>query len=222
MLRHLPQAASCRLYLPCNSTAGGVLTDLSGHGNHYTLSGSPLLTPGPLGGAINFVASSSQAATRIADTDFTVVNRTAYSFACWIKASSPCLMFTKYNAGVLGSFYFSYNQTITFHREATGYFPHVSTGSIPFGSWGHVAVTYDGTSVKFYINGRLDRTITDTRNQTDGSSPTGISCYITSGSVSNFYSSSLQDMLFYNGVALTLREVEQLYSMRFIGRGHIL
>ncbi|MFQ3326360.1 MAG: hypothetical protein ACI8YC_000996, partial [Salibacteraceae bacterium] len=32
-----------------------------------------------------------------------------------------------------------------------------STGSIPENEWTHVAVTWDGSTVKFYINGELDK-----------------------------------------------------------------
>jgi hypothetical protein len=35
----------------------------------------------------------------------------------------------------------------------------VSAGSLPTGEWVHVAVTYDGAEVKFYINGILDSTV---------------------------------------------------------------
>ena len=33
------------------------------------------------------------------------------------------------------------------------------TGDVPLGEWAHVAVTYDGTNVRFYINGALDSTL---------------------------------------------------------------
>lgn len=35
------------------------------------------------------------------------------------------------------------------------------TGDIPLNQWVHVAVTYDSTTLNFYINGELDRTTTD-------------------------------------------------------------
>ncbi len=33
------------------------------------------------------------------------------------------------------------------------------TGDVPLGEWAHVAVTYDGADVRFYINGALDATV---------------------------------------------------------------
>lgn len=35
----------------------------------------------------------------------------------------------------------------------------LSIGSVPVGEWAHVAVTYDGFDVRFYINGALDSTV---------------------------------------------------------------
>jgi hypothetical protein len=37
---------------------------------------------------------------------------------------------------------------------------YTATGAIPLNQWSHIAVTYDGSQIKFYINGVLDTTIT--------------------------------------------------------------
>jgi hypothetical protein len=43
---------------------------------------------------------------------------------------------------------------ITFH-SGTG---HFTNGTVPYDTWTHVAATYDGTTVRFYLNGALDPT----------------------------------------------------------------
>ena len=36
---------------------------------------------------------------------------------------------------------------------------HESTSTIPLNTWTHVAITWNGSNIKFYINGQLDRTV---------------------------------------------------------------
>ncbi|MBM4043860.1 MAG: prepilin-type N-terminal cleavage/methylation domain-containing protein [Planctomycetes bacterium] len=51
-----------------------------------------------------------------------------------------------------------------------------STGTIPFGQWTHVAGTYDGSSMRVYINGKLDNSIAQTGSIRTTTEDAGIAC----------------------------------------------
>lgn len=49
-------------------------------------------------------------------------------------------------------------QNLRFYGQGSGSSVD-GTGDVPLGEWAHVAVTYDGADVRFYINGALDSTL---------------------------------------------------------------
>jgi len=62
----------------------------------------------------------------------------------------------KHNAGVIGSIFFGINanNNIYAHREVAPW-AITTTDAIPDNIWTHVAMTYDGTTLKVYMNGNL-------------------------------------------------------------------
>jgi hypothetical protein len=49
--------------------------------------------------------------------------------------------------------------------------PNISTGSLPLNEWVHIAVTYDASDVRFYINGVLDSTIPNVSGLSSNTDP---------------------------------------------------
>lgn len=61
-----------------------------------------------------------------------------------------------------GEYYLQVNETGNLACYLYGPRPetyHASNGTVPLNQWSHIALTYDGRSIKFYINERLDTTI---------------------------------------------------------------
>lgn len=88
----------------------------------------------------------------------------AYTLEAWVRtgpylgsAGTHRSIITRYNAGVGGAWQFVVrnSNTLGFHREASPFWLEGTTG-VTVGQWRHVAATYDGTTMRTYVNGVLD------------------------------------------------------------------
>jgi len=92
----------------------------------------------------------------------------------------------------------------------------LSPGTIPSNTWVHIAATYDGSTVKLYINGQL------VNYNTGGSGDIDYSIDPTTGLVIGLYNStnslhgSMDDIFFYS-VALTQEDIQSLMNNTFDG-----
>lgn len=85
-----------------------------------------------------------------------------FSVEAWIKPTVSgfrTILSKGDGSGVLGTGEYIFqlnnsNQLSFFHTASNGW--KYSTNAVSPGVWSHVAVTYDGTNIKFYINGVLD------------------------------------------------------------------
>ena len=98
--------------------------------------------------------------------------------------------------------------------EANGI--NVSSAVLFTNQWQHAIMTYDGESVRFYINGNL----VFTKQESDNfpTSPTGALVFssIQSSQYNRLYNGLLDDIAIYNR-ALTPEEVTQLYAVQSTG-----
>jgi uncharacterized repeat protein (TIGR02543 family) len=139
--------------------------DSSGNGNNLANRGATAV-PGQIGGAAAF-RSSSMSANPSNSLDFTG----PVSFSFWDNPTSlpnliPALSSrTACNTGnwqiynnVNGGLYFNYwsggSNTQAFTRTL-----------LPIGVWSHVAITYDGSAARFYIDGSLSDTVSLSGNR---------------------------------------------------------
>jgi len=80
-------------------------------------------------------------------------------------------------------------------------------------TWTYVAATYDGSNVRFYVNGALDRTVANT---TDPGTPATFDSYVGSLGYLNgtnyTFGGSLDDVRVYNR-PLSAAEIKQLYLL---------
>jgi hypothetical protein len=145
--------------------SGTTVTDVSGNGNHLNLVNGVKWGAGKFGSAAVFDGQNDYAAAARYDSKLNLTS--GFTLSAWINPRSnltqQMIVNKPYTSGN-SSPYFDWSM----HRQAlTGKLAawlgcdgrHItSNATIPTNAWTHVAVTYDGTNVRHYINGVLDRT----------------------------------------------------------------
>jgi hypothetical protein len=113
---------------------------------------------------------------------------TAFTVECWVNSSAGGYFFTQLNSGYLGLNYTADTRKIQVDKSFVGV-QITSTNSFSFNQWYHVAMSYDGTTTRLFVNGALEGSVagggsasnTDTRI---GNYNTGSNFY--TGYISNF------------------------------------
>jgi fibronectin type 3 domain-containing protein len=165
--------------------AGGVVTDASGNGHFGTIAGASWTTSGRFGGALSFNGTNASVDLGGLGTFY----RTAFTLEAWVQKQTA----TKNDVTVLGTW--TANETggpmiwvdhLATHYQLTmnqGLSNYLDSGQNPVaGAWQHLAVTFDGTTARFYINGTevANRTVSVSIGSSNswrvgayGSTPTG-------------------------------------------------
>ena len=107
-----------------------------------------------------------------------------------------------------GSWAIQVNPTSKLNLEITGKQDTISNIVVPANVWTHIAVTFEGTTVKFYKNGVLSDTKIQTNIPNAGLNSIYIGGYFSWGTYLN---GALDDVKIYNR-ALTAQEVASEYS----------
>jgi hypothetical protein len=108
---------------------------------------------------------------------FDLVNNSTFTIECWVNPAAAATasypeVFGKYTASGGWWLYLEGSaegtpNAATFERIGSAGSDHASTGAaslaLPVNTWSHVAVTYDGTDVRIYLNGVLRDTTTSSR-----------------------------------------------------------
>ena len=196
------------------SQTAGVVYDRSGGGNTGTLTAmNKSLAPiiGKLGqafvfdGADDTIALGSSAAIRNA----------TFTYAAWVKPVFNAVDDdrTIIGGGVAGDGHqqFRVNEVnqLQLLKACTASID-TSSGTVPNGSWSHVAITYDSSgNYVFYINGAASGSGTNLQTFTANDTFIGSSCL---GGVGELFAGTMDDVRIYNRV-LTAAEVKQLYKL---------
>ena len=121
--------------------------------------------------ALNFSGGDDR--VRVADNPI-LTPTNALTIEFWTRSNSFTQPFnmlvskTTPNSWSTGYFvYWESNGKLGFCPFGNGSGTVISTSSVPLNTWTHVAATYDGTSIKIYINGVLDGTVPITGVMTD-------------------------------------------------------
>ena len=134
----------------------------------------------------------------------------AITIEAWVKRAE-----TSRNETVVGN---DFNASYWLGFSPTGklrFYPHGSGSSVDgnatvgSGAWNHIAVTYDGTTRNYYINGILDKTSTLAPGAITGnpSEPLGIGFDVHDTFDPNFFSGSIDEVRIWN-VVRTQAEIQ--------------
>lgn len=194
--------------------SGNTAVDSSGSGNNGTLVNNPTWGGGMVGGGMNF----SGANQRISIPDSNSLDLSGQiTISAWIKPGEQDTQYLvkKARNGTVNGYELSLSSNgkvfVRFNEASSGNTYRLdSSTSYPTdgNTWMHVAATYDGTTIKLYINGVLDASVNKTLTIATNSIPLSL------GSDDDYSApmkGSLDDVRIY-GRALTATEIQSLTS----------
>jgi chitodextrinase len=189
-----------------NEGSGTVLTDLSGNGNNGTISGATWTTSGKFGSALVFNGSSAVAT--IADAPSLRLTN-AMTLEAWVSPSTVSSAWRD----VL------YKADDNYYLEGTTDHGGVPCGAGTFGTadvgafgmtvlalntWAHLATTYDGATLRFYVNGVQVSTLAQTGNMVTSANPLQIGGDTLYG---QHFAGTIDEVRVYN-VALSAAQIQ--------------
>ncbi len=175
-LSHAPQIVSDGLiiYLDANNTSsysgtGSTWYDLSGNGRHASLISSPSYEGFGRGKYLSFDGSTNYATIPYTITDNLItVSFWYYSKICSSNSSTDALI-SNYEPVVTGFDVRLITPTsLQLDLKIGSTFPNLSFGTIANNTWYHVAFTYDGASLKAFMNGNVVSSTSATGTRANG------------------------------------------------------
>jgi hypothetical protein len=143
---------------------GEAATDSSEKKNNGTLTNSPSWVQGKVGGAISFDEGKNSSAA-IATVAGLAEGNTAHTISAWIKVTklpeNRAWILLLGNEGE-GSHHWLINAQGETQFGVWG--GDQTKPALKTGEWQHIAITYDGTNLKSYVNGAAGETTTATFN----------------------------------------------------------
>ena len=146
-----------------NESLGTSVNDVSGNGNNATLQNGPTWTPGKYGGGLRFDGVNDfLTAPSSPSLNF---SGSAMTLSMWINplaGGGDQVPFAKFWSGTMSSPFYQYGleldggATPHFYLGSAGGLTGASMGSpLALGQWSHLAIVFNGTSARFYVNGNL-------------------------------------------------------------------
>ena len=223
----LKNSTSLKGYWRFEETSGTLTTDTSGNGNTGTASRTAILnnSNGKFGNCAVFNRGSSD---YIALPNSSTTQPTGnFSIGCWFSASSTavyrCLAQSRSNisgkvAGIqlevddTGKIYIESGKntgvTIGVDRQFA-----IGTSTVTDNTWKHGVGTWDGSTLRIYVNGVLEGTTSwanaDVYNAT---TYTRIGNARSDAIEIDFFNGTIDDAFIFNGTALSQADITKLYS----------
>jgi len=192
--------------------SGALTVDSSGNGRTLTAVSDPADGAGIFGGAVDLDGNDNYNFNNHAD--FNVAG--AFSISAWVKhTSSPGFASVLTKGGSGGDGTFSYGLQITtntctanlWQSAGAGHMSVVHTAVINDGNWHHLCMTYDGTTLKLYVDGVSASSTTKSGPWNNGTSNIGIGAR---AGGTGFFTGSLDDVAFFNRL-LSTTEVASIF-----------
>jgi Concanavalin A-like lectin/glucanases superfamily/Bacterial Ig domain/Bacterial Ig-like domain/Fibronectin type III domain len=178
-----------------DENSGGTLGDQSGDGHDGTVVGASW-TPGKYGSALNFNGTSS----RVDLPQLGTFYKTGFTLEAWVNKAG-----TKKDVGILGSWdnpgggpmlWVDHIQGHNYVTASTGLGSYLDSGQAPaVGSWQYLTATYDGTNLRYYVDGTQVASKTFTGNIGD-SNVWRIGAY--QGTPFGFFDGMIDEVRVYN------------------------
>jgi len=194
--------------------SGTTAFDSSGNGNDGTLNGDPKWVAGKYGGALKFNGSSDYLAAP--DSESLDINADQLSIAAWINGEDwPAANHIVRKIADTGT---SSIYMIRVQPDTVRVYLNTSDGEtivqgttvLPTNEWVHVALTYDGTEARIYVNGQLDVSMDVSGELTESNNELRIG----RGEPSGYFVGMIDDVRLYNHA---LTESELLSAMEGSG-----
>lgn len=172
-------AANTELIWHFDEGNGDVCKEANGTGNDAVFTGVDKKNikwdEGIYGGALLFSGKLDKGqwveVPHSADVDI----RDAITMEAWVYPLSPPL--TKGTVITKLAYYMQVESTLqvaTYFYALNNEGYHLSDGEVKLKEWSHIAVTYDGKKIKFYINGELDDNVVGAEGQIRSNAGAGV------------------------------------------------
>jgi Concanavalin A-like lectin/glucanases superfamily len=198
-----------------DESGGTTAADASGNGNNGTLVNGPVWTAGKVNSALAFNGSNSYVSVPYAAS----LNATsAITLSAWVKTTSTVRgdIVSRFSGSPFPGYALVASGNCAVGQvgmwvgdNTSGYV--CSPGMINDGGWHLVTGTYDGTTVRVYIDGALSNSGIRTNGLNNASTGPTIGAYNMSGTVGGFFNGSIDGVRIYNR-ALSATEVNALLT----------
>ena len=203
-------------------------SDASGNGNHATAFGNPTYVAGMSGQAISLNGTSQYASVADNTSLGTVTSANAITLAAWVKpgvVNTQNLVSKSTNGGVNGYELCLASATsgagpnrafVRFNQVTSGDTYRVNSNTLYsglLGTWFHLAATYDGATIKLYVNGMLENSLPAAMTIAANTLPLAIGAQVAAnGTASRWFQGAMDDVRLYNR-ALSAAEISELANL---------
>jgi hypothetical protein len=183
-----------------NAGSGTTLADRSGTGNNGSISGAAWTTAGKNGGALTFDGVNDLVTVPdSASLDLT----TAYTLEAWVRPTSTsgwrCVMVKETPTTLAYGLYAAGfpNRPSSWLTINGNFVALDGPAAVPVNAWTHLATTYDGSTLRLYVNG-----VQVSSKPAPGAAPTSGAPFRLGGNTiwSEWYAGQIDDVRLYNRV----------------------
>jgi chitodextrinase len=190
-----------------NAGSGTTVSDVSGNGNTGTIVNATWTTAGKFGGALSFNGTNAQV---VINDSASLHLTSAATLEAWVNPSSALTGWQDVIYKPLDNFFLEASSS-NGNKPGTGVLLTSSAEPLAYGSaaltastWTHLAMTYDGTTLKIYVNGALVTSTTQTGTITTSTNALQIGGDTTYG---QYFKGLIDEVRVYN-IALTQAQIQ--------------
>jgi hypothetical protein len=190
-----------------NAGSGTTVSDLSGNGNTGTIVNATWTTSGKYGSALSFNGTNAQV---VVNDSASLHLTTAVTLEAWVNPSSAPTGWQDVIYKPVDNYFLEASST-NGNKPGTGVLLTSSAEPITYGStqlaantWAHLAMTYDGTTLKIYVNGALVTSTTQSGTITTSTNALQIGGDTIYG---QYFKGLIDEVRIYN-VALTQAQIQ--------------